>query len=97
VIIRRALPRHVSTDVRENEMSPIFLDLAAFMYEGKKITRISPEGKTAGETRKVLFVFDDGSEIEKEYNCDHQQFMKWWKGISDYWRHVAEELERYGQ
>ncbi|MFH1268153.1 MAG: hypothetical protein ABIK89_20740 [Planctomycetota bacterium] len=73
-------------------MNPLLEDAVSFLQAGKKFTGIHPE-KIGEANREVEFFFTDQTSDVRQYECDHQTFMGWWKHTCVYLRHVADAFE----
>ncbi len=70
-------------------MNPIVKDVAHFISDGKKFLQVSPH-KVSGSKWRVEFHFDGDQPENRDYECDHEQFMRWWKHTGTYIRHCGD-------
>ena len=69
-------------------MNPLLLDAADFVHRGRELSQVEPD-KTGVASRRVRFVFRDGTAETRSYQCNHAQFMDWWKQTAAFLRAAA--------
>ncbi len=69
-------------------MNPIVKDVVHFISDGKTFLQVSPR-KVNGSKWRVEFHFDGDQSENRDYECDQQQFMGWWKHTCAYIRQCS--------
>ena len=71
-------------------MNPILQDILAFVHDGRQFREFRSEKTPAG--RRVTYVFPSGPAENREYQCDDQTFLAWWREAEEQLREMAEAV-----
>jgi hypothetical protein len=74
-------------------MNPLFEDAIGFLRNGRHFSRIN-QNKTGTMNWNVEFVFSDGTNDTRHYQCDDATFMEWWKLTTGYLRSAAHAFDK---